>query len=156
MLIMKSKLSAVVALCLISCAEMDSPAPEQPEDDSAELAKTPPPPPQQQQEQQAVQGAATANLVGTGPIAYGVIWSDGTKYSGTPNWLSTYNATLKRYEIAIVGESYYYLSYATVVTPAGDSRVCRTSSVSGKLLIYCTDLAGTPQSSRLSFVTSKP
>lgn len=150
MLSMKSKLFAVATLCLVSCAELESPTPEQqPEDDAANPAATPPPP-------QGAKGAGTANLVGTGPIAYGVLLADGTKYSGTSNWTSTYNATYQRYEIAISGESYYYLSYATVVTPAGDPRVCRTNSVGGKLLIQCTDLAGTPQTSRIGFVTSKP
>ena len=67
-------------------------------------------------------GAITPNLVGTGPIAYGVVLADGTKWSGTSNWTSPFNATFQRYEITISGESYYYLNYATVVTPAGDVR----------------------------------
>lgn len=101
-------------------------------------------------------GSGNSNLVGTGPIAYGTILDSGAKYSGTANWFSTYNALYQRYEITIAGESYYYLNYATVVTPAGDIRFCRTSSVGGKLLIYCYDHAGNPATSRIGFVTSEP
>ena len=90
-----------------------------------------------------------------GPLAFGVILSNGQKYSGTANWSSTYNATYKRYEIKIANESYYYTKYATNVTPAGDIRCCRSSSVSGKLLVYCYDKNGNSASSRIGFVTYK-
>ncbi len=89
------------------------------------------------------------------PIAYGVVYSNGSKKSGTANWTSAYNSTYKRYEINITGESYYYLRYATNVTPAGDIRFCRTSSVSGKLLVYCYDKNGGSATSRFGFATFK-
>ena len=92
---------------------------------------------------------------GTAPLAFGVVYSDGGKVSGTPNWTSTYNPTYKRYEIDISEEHYYYLDYATNVTPAGDIRFCRTSSIGGKLLIYCYDKDGEPATSRFGFVTYK-
>ena len=91
-----------------------------------------------------------------GPLAFGVVMSNGTKYSGTPNWSSTYNANYKRYEIEIDGESYYYLKYATTVTPAGDIRYCRSTSVGGQLLVYCYDKNGNAATSRFAFVTFKP
>lgn len=101
------------------------------------------------------EGAASLADV-TGPLAFGVVYSNGTKQSGTPNWTSTYNGTYKRYEITITGQSYYYLSYATLITPAGDVRFCRSDSVSGKLLVYCYDKAGVVQPARFGFTTFKP
>ena len=89
------------------------------------------------------------------PIAFGVVYSNGSKKSGTANWTSTYNSTYKRYEIAISGENYYYLRYATNVTPAGDIRFCRTSSVGGKLLVYCYNKNGGSATSRFGFSTFK-
>jgi peptidyl-Asp metalloendopeptidase len=91
-----------------------------------------------------------------GPLAFGVVYSDGSKQSGTSNWSSTYNSTYQRYEITISGESYYYLSYATNITPAGDVRFCRSSSVDGKLLVYCYDANGQRAPSRFAFSTYKP
>lgn len=91
----------------------------------------------------------------SGPLAFGVVYSDGSKKSGTPNWTSNYNATYKRYEISILGERYYYLDYATNVTPAGDIRFCRSSSVSSMLLVYCYDKQGDPATSRFGFATFK-
>src|SRR5262245_8960516 len=93
--------------------------------------------------------------ISSGPIAFGVISSSGQKQSGTANWSSVYNATYKRYEITITGQSYYYLNFSTLVTPTGDSRFCRTDSVGGKLLIYCYDHAGAVQPSRVAFTTFK-
>jgi hypothetical protein len=143
------KLVLIAAVCgFAACAELDSASVEQsgsvdPVDDSMRAPVAP-------------HRGVTTNLVGTGPIAYGVLLADGTKWSGTSNWTSTYNGALQRYEITISGESYYYLNYATVVTPAGDVRYCRTSSVSGNLLIMCSDAGGNPATSRIGFVTSKP
>jgi hypothetical protein len=93
--------------------------------------------------------------VGAGPLAFGVVYSSGAKQSGTPNWSSTYNSTYGRYEITISGENYYYLDYATNITPAGDVRFCRSSSVSGKLLVYCYDGGGNAQLARFGFTTFK-
>ena len=153
---MKLKLFTIAALSgLVSCTDMEAPAPEGPADEVDAVTDSMKPLPAVQAPGGDGRGG-TASLVGTGPIAYGAIQADGTKFSGTSNWTSTYNASLQRYEIAITGESYFYLSYATVVTPAGDVRFCRTDSVSGKLLVYCYDQAGTPASSRIGFVTSRP
>lgn len=103
---------------------------------------------------------SSAGLAGvaaaSGPLAYGTVQSNGAKYDGTANWSSSYNGTYTRYEIAISGQSYYYLNYATVITPAGDQRFCRSSSVGGKLLVYCYDHAGNAQQSRFGFITFKP
>jgi len=90
------------------------------------------------------------------PIAYAAINSDGTVASGTPNVSCSWNASLSRYEITITGESYYYTSYVTVVTPMADSRIPRTSSIGGKLLIYIQDLSGAYKQAPFSFVTYKP
>lgn len=100
---------------------------------------------------------AGAGLVGAqataGPLAFGVVTANGTKWSGTPNFSSSYNPTYRRYEISIQGQNYYYLSYATIVTPAGDARFCKSSSVGGKLLVYCYDANGQVQPSRFGFIT---
>lgn len=95
-------------------------------------------------------------VLGKGPLAYGTVLSSGSKYKGSTNWSSTYNATYKRYEISISSNSYYYLNFATVITPAGDTRFCKSSSVGGKLLVYCYDRAGNAQPSRFGFLTFKP
>jgi hypothetical protein len=97
-----------------------------------------------------------AIIFGKSPLAYGTVRSSGSKYRGSSNWSSSYNSTYKRYEISINGNSYYYLNYATVITPAGDARFCRSSSVGGKLLVYCYDHAGVTRPSRFGFLTFKP
>ncbi len=107
-------------------------------------------------EADAAADAANALADVSGPLAFGVVYSNGAKQSGTGNWSSTYNATYKRYEIGIDSESYYYTNYSTVITPAGDTRFCRSSSVSGKLLVYCYDSNGVGQTARFGFVTFKP
>jgi hypothetical protein len=100
-----------------------------------------------------VTGTQAAN---GGPLAFGTVTASGSKSSGTANWSSSYNSTHKRYEISISGQSYYYLNYATLITPAGDQRFCNSSSVGGKLLVYCYDSNGNGQQSRFGFVTFKP
>ena len=101
-------------------------------------------------------GLEGTSAIGKSPLAYGTVLSSGAKYKGSANWSSTYNSTYKRYEISISSNSYYYLNYVTVVTPAGDNRFCRTSSVGGKLLVYCHDHAGNVQPARFGFLTFKP
>jgi subtilisin family serine protease len=96
------------------------------------------------------------NPSGNAPLAFGTVWFSGAKQTGTANWSSTFNPTYNRYEIAISGENYYYLNYSTIVTPAGDVRFCKSSSVGGKLLVYCYDSNGNPATSRFAFVTYKP
>ncbi len=71
------------------------------------------------------------------PIAFGYIGSDGTKISGTANFTSTWNATSKWYEITITAESYFFNTYTTVVTTAGNGcYFASTDSSGGKLLVY--------------------
>ena len=90
------------------------------------------------------------------PLAFGTILSSGSRYKGHGSWSSTYNPTYSRYEISINGENYHYLNYASIVTPAGDIRYCKTSSVDKKLLVYCYDNAGSNATSRFGFVIYKP
>ena len=104
----------------------------------------------------AAPAAGTAAPLATiDPLAHGTVNAGGIRQSGTGNWTSRYNSRFKRYEITISGERYYYLRYSTLVTPAGDIRYCRSSSVGGKLLVYCYDRNGTVQPSRFGFVTFK-
>lgn len=70
------------------------------------------------------------------PIAFGFISSDGSVISGTGNFTASWNSSAKRYEITISGQSYYYNTYSTVVTPSGSPELYQTSSVSGMLLVY--------------------
>lgn len=94
--------------------------------------------------------------IGSGaPLAFGTLWFDGSKQSGTPNWNASFNPTYSRYEITISGQNYYYLDYTTAVTPAGDTRFCKSSSLSGNLLVYCYDADGKPATARIGFVTYK-
>jgi hypothetical protein len=89
-----------------------------------------------------------------GPIAYGTLWFDGTKMSGSANVTTLWNAASLWYEVTIAGESYFYTSYATAVSSI-DPPTCRPSSVSGKLLLICTNSAGAQVQSRVSFTTFK-
>jgi hypothetical protein len=143
------KLVSVAALCgLASCAELEQPSADRPAQGDEITDDMLPLP--------AGRPGISANLVGNGPIAYGVVNTDGSKIGGTANWSSTFNAALSRYEISITGESYHFTSYATVVTPVADIRFCRTSSVGGDLLVLCYNTAGTLTTSRFGFVVSKP
>jgi hypothetical protein len=91
------------------------------------------------------------------PIAYGCIATDGSVYSGTPNVSCTLNVAQTRYEITISGETYYYPSYTTVVSPIGAAvRTSTTSSVSGKLLVYIFDGSGNKVQNTFQFVVYKP
>jgi hypothetical protein len=88
-----------------------------------------------------------------GPLAFGVVTANGTKFSGTPNFTSSYNSSLNRYEIAIAGTDYYYLAFTTAITPAGDPVFCHSSSVGGRLLVMCNNASGQPQAARFGFIT---
>jgi hypothetical protein len=153
MVSMQGKLFMVAALCgVVGCTEGEQMPPEQAEEAGAVTDSMNP-----QAAPQGAKGEVTANLVGNGPIAYGTLYPSGARGGGTANWTSTYNTTYQRYEITISGESYYFLSYATVVTPMGGSPPrCSSDSVGGRLLISCFDTAGNPTTSWISFVTSKP
>ena len=90
------------------------------------------------------------------PIAYGSVSSTGSIQSGTPNFSVTWNAANNRYEIEIDDESYHFALYTTIVTSASDGIVCRTSSVSGRLLVYTTASATQAgQQANFQFVTYK-
>lgn len=102
--------------------------------------------------------AVHANALGApGEIALGTINTAGAKITGSSNWTSTLNGT--RYEVTITGESYFYSSYATHVTPLGLSNhvTCSTDSLGGKLLISCFNPAtGAASLPAVAFTTSKP
>jgi hypothetical protein len=92
-----------------------------------------------------------ATLKGPGayakPLAFGVVASNGTKQSGTANFTSTFNPASNWYEVAITGQNYFYLTYATAITPSfatGASGFCTSESVNNKLIVQCYDHTGTP------------
>ena len=92
------------------------------------------------------------------PIAYAFIYADGTFASGTPNVSSSWNAASSRYEITISDENYIWTNYVTVatVTKGSAPRFATTNSVSGKLLVYVWDTAGSKIREAFQFVTYKP
>ena len=98
----------------------------------------------------------TAAVYG-GPIAYGVIASNGTVSSATGNVSCSWSATSDRYQIVISGESYDHLSYVTVVTPCAFTPItARTGSVSDQLLVFMYNSSGEQVQAKFSFVTYKP
>jgi len=110
-------------------------------------------------------GAVTSTKLGADvkallPIAMGWISYTGTVEVSSGNIFCTYNAVDTRYEITITGYSYYYNDFVTIVTVgnAGDY-TAHLASVSGKLLIYFHNTAGTTvklPSSGFQFVTYRP
>jgi hypothetical protein len=90
------------------------------------------------------------------PIALGFINADGTKGVGSANVSSVWNAANLRYEITISGQSYFFNTFVTNVTPICAAHTARTSSVSGKLLIFVYNSAGTVVQCDFQFVTYKP
>jgi subtilisin-like proprotein convertase family protein len=107
----------------------------------------------------AVTGKLTKEYSGTpaaaGPLAYAFIDSTGSVVTGTANVSSLFNSTSNRYEVTIAGESYLYYSYITVVTP-NCLGVARTTSISGKLLVYIHNISGAATACSFQFVTYKP
>jgi hypothetical protein len=96
---------------------------------------------------------------GAGAIAWGYINADGTVSKASSNIASTWNAGSLRYDITISGESYFFSSYVTVVSPAGSTAlVPATDSSGGKLLIYFKNLSGTQVQTPVGFqfATYKP
>lgn len=91
------------------------------------------------------QMAAFLHRMGTGgsPRAFAFINTDGTKASGTSNVSSLWNAASKWYEITITGESYFFTSFATLVTPSAicTDAIARTDSFGGKLLVRIWDVS---------------
>ena len=71
----------------------------------------------------------------------------GSRLSGSSNWNSAFNAVDQQFEISITGVNYHHHDFATLVTPGfrtGESGVCMTDSVNGKLLVGCRDAGGKP------------
>lgn len=95
----------------------------------------------------------SANLL---PIAYGAVRSNGSVNTGTGNFSCNWNSSLKRYEINIQDESYYYLNYITQVTPMTGGRQVTTGSIGGKLTVYIYDTNGNKVQGSFHFVTYKP
>ncbi|MCG8330897.1 MAG: hypothetical protein MI974_24610 [Chitinophagales bacterium] len=95
----------------------------------------------------------SANLL---PIAYGMIRPNATIGTGTGNFSCSWNNSIKRYEITIDDESYYYQNYITQVTPISGGREVTTSSVGGKLLVYMYDNNGNRIQGNFQFLTYKP
>ncbi|MGJ8635213.1 MAG: hypothetical protein ACSHX5_00005, partial [Phycisphaerales bacterium] len=91
------------------------------------------------------------------PIAYGVIDSNGSIISGTPNFSCVYNSALARYEIEIDDEFYTYQNYVTVATPLSPRRFVTTSSSSGRLIVQSFYLFNnTYEEGFFQFATYKP
>lgn len=92
----------------------------------------------------------------TGPIAYGSVSSAGVATSGSGNYTVNWVAAQNRYEIDITGESYHFASYTTIASPASSTvHRFRTSSVSGKLLVYMYNSAGSLMQANFHFTTFK-
>lgn len=101
---------------------------------------------------------AGGSAMGT-PIAYGYVNSNGTLSVGSTNiGAITYNTGSGRYEITITGESYFFNTYVTVVTPGGSniSGNWRVSSGSGNMYVYLRDTNNAVKQGDFAFVTYKP
>jgi hypothetical protein len=96
---------------------------------------------------------------GPGFVAQGFITAAGAVSWAKPAGLtSTWNAGSNQYEITIPGESYFFSSYATVVTPATCDCIARTDSVGGKLVVSFITSGGlaVQTSAGFAFHVSKP
>jgi hypothetical protein len=89
------------------------------------------------------------------PLAYGHVDFNGNKLSGTENWTATYNPTSDWYEITILGETYVFSTYATVVTIADSLAYVTTGSFDGKLLVLAWSPAGALTQRSFGFVVYK-
>lgn len=152
MLTLGKTIATLSLLSFAACADLSAaPTESETTDVAAELTDSQRPAP-------ADRLAVHANALGApGQIALGTIGSSGAKITGSTNWTSTINGS--RYEVTITGESYYYSSYATNVTPLGLGThvTCSTDSLGGKLLIGCFDPAtGAAVLPAVAFTTSKP
>ncbi len=91
-----------------------------------------------------------------GPIAFGSISSSAAISSGSGGYTVVYDNTSNRYEITITGETYHFTNYTSLVTPASSTvSSFRTSSVSGKLLVYLYNSTGTPIQGNFHFIVYK-
>lgn len=86
-------------------------------------------------------------------LAWGTVGAGGAALNlGSGNWTCVWNATYSYYEITITGETYYFTSYHTSITPlTGSARVVTTGSISGKLVVYMSSLAGAQVQAAFSF-----
>lgn len=91
------------------------------------------------------------------PIAYGSVMSNAGLMANSSNVTCVWDAGSQRYEITIAGESYFWTSYITNVTPmASTPLVAKTASVGGKLLVELYTLAGVKTQGHFQFATFKP
>jgi hypothetical protein len=88
------------------------------------------------------------------PIAFGSVYGNAI-VSGSGNFTLTRNSA-GNYSITISGESYYFSSYTTVVTPLAFTGFVTTNSVSGNLLIYTYSATGVQTDAGFQFVVYKP
>ena len=72
------------------------------------------------------------------PVAYGYVNANGSLAGGVGVNASSWDAGLNRYVIDL-DVSYFFSSYATVVTTICNANVARTGSIGGDLLVYVTD-----------------
>lgn len=87
-----------------------------------------------------------------GPIAKGWINSDGSIENAVNVSNAYWNDSEERYRITISGETYWYNSYATVVTPLSHATV-RTTSNGGDLVVEFRDLGDALVKRGFQFVT---
>lgn len=86
------------------------------------------------------------------PLAYGFVYENGTKASGTANFTVNWNSNTNWYEIQLTGISYFYSNYSTVVTVTiPHLTFCHTDSVNGKLLVLCFNESGNPIQADFAF-----
>jgi len=97
-------------------------------------------------------GAGSARAA---PIAYGVVRSDGTKASGTPNFTSSYDGATNIYFVDVAGHN-INLGTAVVVQPSGGAPVVPTMTFSGDLGVRLFDLSGATVQRTFSFVVYRP
>lgn len=91
-----------------------------------------------------------------GPIAYGVVNTDGAVSSGTHNLSSIWNTSANRYELTVSGESINFLQYTTVITPIGSNPViATTASAGGKLVVFLHNILGADVQGQFNVVIYK-
>ncbi len=98
-------------------------------------------------------GPEPCAVASDGPIAAGVIHSDGTIINGTGNFTCTFNFLLQRYEITLSGEDYVLSNFVTHVTPISGNYSPRVVSSNGRMIIYLTNPDGSLTSSYFQFST---
>lgn len=87
------------------------------------------------------------------PIALGSINSNGTERTATSNVSVSLSSTT--YTISITGENYSINNFVTNVTPLSTGVNCRSTSVSGNLLVSCFNSSGTAVTTQFQFASYK-